>query len=121
MSMMVYTGTSSRYIAIAAPDLMEWVPNSEGSNPKVLLPIAFAADLRAVMASELETWKVFPLSSNVLTKESAEYDLVRDTRCTTLAQLFTGQRIGSAAACIVIVSFRLSFFWSSNVIDKKSH
>jgi len=46
ISMMVYTGTSSRYIAIAAPDRSECVPMSEILKPRVVSPMACAAALR---------------------------------------------------------------------------
>ena len=106
ISMMVYTGTSSRYIAIAAPDLMECVPISEGSKPNLALPIAVAAARRALMASALVTKKLLPLSEKVLTNESLEYDLHLRTRDTTRAQLLTGHNTESDAVCIVIVSLR---------------
>ncbi len=40
MSMIVYTGNSPRYIAIAVPDLMEWVPILSLEIPRHALPMA---------------------------------------------------------------------------------
>ena len=43
-SMIVYVGTSFRYIAIAAPLRMECDPNSEGWQPRTSSPITVADD-----------------------------------------------------------------------------
>jgi hypothetical protein len=39
MSMMVKMGTLSRYMAIAAPLWMEWVPQSSALKPRTSLPM----------------------------------------------------------------------------------
>ena len=37
-SMMANTGTPARYMAMAAPARMEWVPTSEGAKPRQCAP-----------------------------------------------------------------------------------
>ena len=44
MSMMVKVGTPSRYIAMAAPKQMEWVPMLLGWKPRRSLPTFLAAE-----------------------------------------------------------------------------
>jgi hypothetical protein len=44
-SMIVQTGTSERYIGIAAPHLAECMPISFGVNPSLSFPIAAASSL----------------------------------------------------------------------------
>ena len=44
MSMMVKVGSPSRYIAMAAPERMEWVPMSSGWKPTQSLPTFSAAE-----------------------------------------------------------------------------
>ncbi len=43
ISIIVYTGTPARYIAIAAPLLVEWRPIQSAENPNVSFPIAVVA------------------------------------------------------------------------------
>ena len=62
ISMIVYTGISSRYIAMAAPDLMEWVPISDILKPSDDSPIECAAARRECRASVPETWRILLLS-----------------------------------------------------------
>ncbi len=49
MSMIAYTGHSPRYIAIAAPNLMEWVPILSLEIPRRALPMAPTALRRALI------------------------------------------------------------------------
>ena len=44
MSMMVKVGTPSKYIAIEAPERMEWVPMLSGWNPRQSSPTFLAAE-----------------------------------------------------------------------------
>jgi len=52
MSMIVYTGVWVRYIAITAPERMEWVPSSEGLKPSSSSPMVEAALRSAATTSE---------------------------------------------------------------------
>ena len=65
--MMLYTGTSSRYIDMTAPDQIEWVPMLFGSKPRLEDPMEDAAAQRAVFMSVLETLLIFPLEKKALT------------------------------------------------------
>ena len=42
MRMMMKAGTPLRYMAMTAPDLMDWVPMSLGSKPSMDFPSRFA-------------------------------------------------------------------------------
>ncbi len=61
MSMIVYTRQSPRYIAIAAPNLMEWVPILSLEIPRHALPIAPTA-----LQSALITCRVVMCSTKLL-------------------------------------------------------
>lgn len=62
INIIVYTGTSSRYMDIAAPERRECVPISSGLNPKAASPMMVAADLNASFTSFADTSWTFPLS-----------------------------------------------------------
>ena len=75
MIMIVKVGTLARYIAIAAPERMEWVPMSSGPKPRISLPIALTMFLRAVLMVVYERWMIvglFPCGLKRLTCEEGE-------------------------------------------------
>ncbi len=61
MSMIVYTGHLPRYMAIAAPDLMEWVPIFSLEIPRHALPMEPMALQRAVITCQDVTCLMEPL------------------------------------------------------------
>ena len=56
----VYTGTSPKYIAIAAPDRIECVPKSPGFSPRRSQPIELAAAFRAFTNSSEVKCSILP-------------------------------------------------------------
>ncbi len=117
MSIMVYTGILSRYIAIAAPDRIECVPMSDILNPSVVSPIACAPAQRDCTTLLPDISNVDDLSWNTFTKDAVDREGMENTRWATRAQDLTGQRSLLFDACIVMVSNLWSFFWSLNVTD----
>lgn len=67
----VYTGTSPRYIAIAAPDLMECVPTSPFCIPILFLPTASIAPSSASINILDVTWVICPFISTAETGVSS--------------------------------------------------
>jgi len=67
--MIVKVGTPARYMAIAAPDRMEWVPMSSGSNPNLSTPTFFAAERSFTRTVADEMVAIFPSTKIVLTGE----------------------------------------------------
>jgi hypothetical protein len=61
MSMIVYTGHLPRYMAIAEPNLMEWVPISSLEIPWHALPMAHTASQRALITCRDVTCSTEPL------------------------------------------------------------
>ena len=59
-SIIINTGVSSRNMAIAAADLLEWVPMSSGLKPKVSLPMTLALVLKAWRMSSLLNSRSIP-------------------------------------------------------------
>ena len=69
--MMVKVGTPARYMAMEAPDLMEWVPMSEGLKPRVSSPRSCAVE-RSLERTVVEVIVLSsPLMRMVLTVESS--------------------------------------------------
>ena len=60
-NMIMKTGVSSRNIAIAAAERLEWVPMSLGSKPRVSFPITLALVRNALSTSSLVNSNSFPL------------------------------------------------------------
>ena len=116
INMIVYTGISSRYMAIAAPEWSECVPISSGWKPNRAAPIDAAAPRTACLMSIPETWYVRPFEWNVFTVQFGDAPGILLTCWTIFAHATTGQRIRSHALCIVIVSIRSPFFWFMNVM-----
>ena len=65
--MIVKVGTPARYIAIAAPERMEWVPMSLGSNPSFSSPMRCPADCSFVRTVLDVIVRSLPLIRIVLT------------------------------------------------------
>jgi hypothetical protein len=89
--MMVYTGTSPRDIAIAAPDLIEWVPISPFSMLTLSLPTASTAASRAFtsMADVTCSMRQFLQTADTGVSSFAPgYPLIL---LTIAAQILTGQ------------------------------
>ena len=61
MSMIVYTGHSPRYMAIAVPNLMEWVPISCFAIPRCASLMALAASRRELITCRDVMWSMDPL------------------------------------------------------------
>ena len=118
--MMVKVGTPARYMAMAAPDLMEWVPISEGLKPSLSSPRSCAAE-RSFERTVVEVIVLsLPLTRMVLTVESSFVPGQERTLRTTDAQDLTGQRRLSPDLCIVTDSCLSSLFWNSKVMEKIS-
>ena len=118
--MIVNVATSAKYIAIAAPDLMECVPISSGSKPSTSSPMSLAAarSFSSIVAEEmvdslLSTKIVLTLVSDVV----PGYDSMRRTMA---AHALTGHSTVSPERCIVMVSCLSSLFWNSKVIETVS-
>ena len=71
MSMMVKVGTLSRYIAMAAPEQMEWVPMSLGWKPRRSFPTFLAAERSFLRTVEELIVFSFPDRNIALTVVSA--------------------------------------------------
>ena len=67
MRMMVKVGTLSRYIAMAAPERMEWVPMLSGWKPRRSLPTFSAAEQSFLQTVEELIVFIFPARNIVLT------------------------------------------------------
>ena len=67
MSIIVYTGTSARYIDMAEPNRMECVPMSDGLKPNLTSPMDAAATLSALDMSVLEICWSFLMAKKALT------------------------------------------------------
>ena len=67
MSMMVKVGTPSRFIAMVAPEWMEWVPMSLGWKPRQSLPTFSAAEQSFLLTVEELMVFSFPARNIVLT------------------------------------------------------
>ena len=59
-SIIIKTGVSSRNMAMAAADLLEWVPMSSGLKPKVSLPMTLALVRNSWRMSSLLNSRSFP-------------------------------------------------------------
>ena len=68
--MIVNVGTLARYMAMAEPDLMECVPISSGSKPRLSFPICAAADRSLVRTVADVIVLSLPLMRTVLMGES---------------------------------------------------
>ena len=111
MSMMVYTGTPARYIAMAAADRLEWVPTSAASKPRTSFPIAVTRSrIRSRTCLDVTRPVVPSAFWYVQTGESAEVPGMRRTRRMMEAHAMTGHIAASPVRCMVMVTSRSSFF-----------
>lgn len=100
MSMMVMMGTPDRYIAMAPPERMEWVPMSLALKPRASSPM-----LSTAQRSILRTWSRVRMASvpaslmKAQTGVSGVKDGIFAVVATTAAQRLTGQRMGWSEAC----------------------
>ena len=127
ISQKVITGTSSnhhdcvdwtpRYISISVPDIWEWVLTCSPLNPNLSSLMARTASLRSatisadVTCSILWVFHTFDMGVSIF---DSGYFLMRFTRA---AHCRTGQRIICSEANCVTVSFILSLFYHSKVIE----
>ena len=120
ISMIMKTGHSPRYIAMAAPDLIECVPTFSLLKPSLASPIAPTASRRALIMWSEVTWSIIPWLKNVETGVLSEVPWYFLILFTIAAAALTGQRVSSPDAIWVIVSIFLSFFCRSKVIETHS-
>ena len=115
MSMMVKVGTTSRYIAMASPERMEWVPMSSGWKPRRSSPNFLAVE-RSFLRT-VEDFIVFSfLSSNiVLTVVLVLVPGYPRIRWTIAAHDRMGHSVESPERFMVTYSWRSSDFWNSKV------
>ena len=119
MSMMVYTGTPAIYMAMAAADWIEWVPNSLGLKPRRSVPMSATAFRMRVVISFPVTWTNFPglpgvgwvagwksKHTGVFLVEAGKFLI----DCTMAAHARTGQRLVGPVRYIVIVASVTSVF-----------
>ncbi len=86
-------GTSSSAIAMAPPDLMEWVPKSPFSTPRLAYPIDSAALSIALMIFLLVMCSIrlfFQTADTGVSSSAPGYDLIL---LTIAAQALTGHMI----------------------------
>ena len=118
--MIVYTGHSPKYIAIAAPERSECVPTSSTLMPKISSPIDDTAARRAWTISLEVIWS---MRLNLQTAETGVSDVApgypRILR-TMAAHRRTGHSRASPDLSWVTVSMRSSFFCHSKVIETLS-
>ena len=108
--MIVQTGTSPKYIAIAAPDLMECVPISPRFKFKRSQPIdSIAASSAATISSE-DTCSIPPPRQTADTGVSSSAPSYRRILRINAAQIFTGHNKSSSERFCVTVSSFSSFF-----------
>ena len=118
--MIVYTGHSPKYIAIAAPDLIECVPTSDALIPNTSSPIEMTADRRACVISAEVMCSILSCLQIADTGVSSVTPGYPKMRRTTAAHCLTGHRIRSFECICVTVSCLSSFFCQSKVIDTQS-
>ncbi len=113
-------GTPARYIAMAAPDWIEWVLISQCSIPTFVSPIAtMPSRMRLVVISEVTLIDFFLWR----TRKTGEFLFVPlyESICVTIdAHIFMGRRMGSFVLHCVTVSDFLSFFCLSKVTETQS-
>ena len=116
MSIIVKIGTLSRYIAMAAPLRMEWVPQSSALKPRTSSPMIVTAARNLSRIVLEETKRSLLLKKKVLTGVSFVVPGYERTRWTREAHVSTGHK-GSVVGvlCIVIDSKSSSFFCDSKV------
>ena len=118
--MIAKTGTPPRYIAIAAPARMEWVPTSCCWMRRLSSPMATTPSRRADSMCLLVMWAIRFRTKTVDTGvEGVVFGYVH-IRLTIAAHWMTGQRVAWSVRHWVMVSFLRPFFWETNVMETRS-
>ena len=112
MIMMVKVGTPSRYIAMADPEKMEWVPMSLGWKTRQSLPTFLAGEQSFLQTAEELIVFSFPGGNIVLTVVSALILRYPRIRWTIAAHAWTGNSVESPERCMVTDLWRSSNFWN---------
>jgi hypothetical protein len=120
-SIIVKTGMPAKYMAIAAPLLAECRPISFSENPRISGPSVLVALRNCFSTCCPVKWCKDPSGrQNTFTGVSADDDVYEMIRRIILHQIFTGQRRLSPVLWCVIMSFLVSRFCCSKVMEIES-